>query len=215
MERNTNPAGASPPPVAKGEAMSSAPRHRRLLLAALAVTGIAVAFVAMRAPGSKETVPPPAAVTPASQPLPSLPSLPLIEATQLQALAERTDLTLPQKIEALLAAAPAFSLDDRLATLQVAMELIPDEDHPKYRLRLLRSAGTPELRDLIAHDALSRGEEIGLPVLLDILRLADGDDERRDIRDLLEAYLAHDYGANADAWEQPVKSWLAEHAGEP
>lgn len=196
--------------------MSSASRHRHLLLAAFAVTAIALAFVAMRVWRSEPPETPPVVTAPASTTAkPSTPSVPLIEATQIQQLAEQSDLSIPQKIEALITAAPAFSLDDRLAALQVAMELIPDEDHPKYRLRLLRSAGTPELRDLIAHDALSRGEEIGLPVLLDILRLAPGDEERRDIRDLLEAYLEHDYGADADAWEQPVKSWLAEHRQNP
>lgn len=189
---------------------------RRLLFAALAVTLIAVAFVAMRAPRSSEPEPPRIATPPPNTPSkPPAPAAPPVDPTQLQAFADRNDLSVPQKIEALLAAAPGFSLDDRLAALEVAMELIPDEDHPKYRLRLLRSAGTPELRDLIAHDALSRGEEIGLPVLLDILRLAPSEEESRDIRDLLEAYLDHDYGADADDWEQPVKRWLAENKENP
>jgi hypothetical protein len=124
------------------------------------------------------------------------------------------DRTIPDetKVERMLAMIPTIPDDAKVLAMENATALIPDSKYDSYRPRLHQLAQNPELREAVMLDALTRGEEVRLPGILDLLRTATREEERTELREILEAYLDHDYGPTAATWEAPLKKWLAEHA---
>lgn len=116
------------------------------------------------------------------------------------------------KVERMLAMFPNISDDAKVLAMENATALIPDSQYKSYRPRLHQLAQTPELRESVMLDALTRGEEVRLPGILELLRTATRDEERAELREILEAYLDHDFGPSPAAWEGPLNKWLADNA---
>lgn len=116
------------------------------------------------------------------------------------------------KVEQLLAMIPSLPPDAQTLAMENATSLIPDKDYPSYRDRLLELAATPDLRVAVMDDSLTRGEELRLPNLLEIMRTSQSEEEKKEIREIFEAYLDKDYGSDPKAWEAPLKSWVAENS---
>jgi hypothetical protein len=67
------------------------------------------------------------------------------------------------------------------------------------------------MRVAVMDDSLTRGEELRLPNLLEMMRNSTSDEEKQEIREILEAYLDQDYGPQPGAWEAPLRKWVAEN----
>ncbi|HET6408748.1 MAG TPA: hypothetical protein VFG14_12760 [Chthoniobacteraceae bacterium] len=116
------------------------------------------------------------------------------------------------KVERLLAMVPTLSPDAKTLAVEHAAALIPDKDYLKYRDRLLKVADSAEMRIAIMDDSLTRGEELRLPNLLELMRSSKSDEEKQEIREIFEAYLDKDYGPNPAHWEAPLREWVAQHS---
>lgn len=117
------------------------------------------------------------------------------------------------KIQRLLTMIPTLPPDAQTLAMENATALIPDTDYATYRGQLFQLAKTPEMREAVMDDSLTRGEELRLPNLLEMMRTATNEGERQEIREILEAYLDKDYGPSPSAWEVPLKNWVAENSG--
>jgi hypothetical protein len=95
--------------------------------------------------------------------------------------------------------------------MENATSLIPDSDYLKHRSNLLKLATTPEMRVAVMDDSLTRGEELRLPNLLELMRTSTSEEEKQEIREIFEAYLDKDYGPNPAHWESPLRQWIAEN----
>lgn len=128
----------------------------------------------------------------------------------LDIAAERT---LPDeaKVDRLLTLIPSLPPDAQTLAMENAAALIEDQSYLKYRTRLLRLATTKEMRETVMNDSLTRGEELRLPNLLEMMRTSADDAEKKEIREIFEAYLDKDYGPNPALWEAPVRKWVAEN----
>jgi len=115
------------------------------------------------------------------------------------------------KVKRLLALIPTLSPDAQTLAMENATALIPDADYLKYRGHLLQLATTPEMREAVMDDSLTRGEELRLPNLLELMRTSTNENEKQEIREIFEAYLDKDYGPNPAQWEIPVRQWVAEN----
>jgi hypothetical protein len=116
------------------------------------------------------------------------------------------------KVQRLLGMIPTLPPDARTLAMENAAALIPDKDYLKHRNRLFQLANTPEMREAVMDDSLSRGEEIRLPNLLEMMRNSTNQEERQEIREILEAYLDQDYGPHPAQWEAPLRRWVAENS---
>jgi hypothetical protein len=116
------------------------------------------------------------------------------------------------KVQRLLGMIPTLPPDAQTLAMENAAALIPDKDYLKQRNRLFQLANTPEMREAVMDDSLSRGEEIRLPNLLEMMRTSTSQDEKQEIREILEAYLDQDYGPHPAQWEAPLRRWVAENS---
>jgi hypothetical protein len=114
-----------------------------------------------------------------------------------------------EKVTRMLAMIPKAEPHVQVLAMENATALIPDEEYLNYRGHLLQIAKTPEMRETVMNDSLTRGEEIRLPNLLEMMRTSTSEDEKRDIREIFEAYLDKDYGPNPAQWEAPLRQWVA------
>ena len=121
------------------------------------------------------------------------------------------DLSDEEKVKQLLGLIPTLPPDAQTLAMENATSLIPDGEYLKHREHLLRLANTPEMRVAVMDDSLTRGEEIRLPNLLELMRSSKSDEEKQEIREIFEAYLDHDYGPNPVSWEAPLRQWVAEN----
>jgi hypothetical protein len=128
-------------------------------------------------------------------------------------LAEDRALTDQAKVQRLLAMIPSLPPDAQTLAMENATALIPDADYSKYRGQLLQLAKSPEMRETVMHDSLTRGEELRLPNLLEMMRTSTSEEEKKEIREIFEAYLDKDYGPNPAQWEVPLRNWVAENSG--
>lgn len=117
------------------------------------------------------------------------------------------------KVQRLLALIPSLPPDAQTLAMENATALIPDRDYAGYRAHLLQLAKSPEMRETVMNDSLTRGEELRLPNLLELMRSSTSDEEKQEIREIFEAYLDQDYGPNPGAWEVPLRNWVAENSG--
>lgn len=115
------------------------------------------------------------------------------------------------KVKRLLDMIPNLSPDAQTLAMENATALIPDPDYVKYRSQLLQLAKTPEMREAVMDDSLTRGEELRLPNLLEMMRTSTSEEEKLEIREIFEAYLDKDYGPNPASWEAPLRHWVAEN----
>ncbi len=117
------------------------------------------------------------------------------------------------KVARLLAMIPSLPPDAQTLAMENATALIPDTDYPKYRAQLLALAKSADLRVAVMDDSLTRGEELRLPNLLELMRTSSSDEEKQEIREIFEAYLDKDYGPNPAQWEAPLRNWVAQNSG--
>lgn len=116
------------------------------------------------------------------------------------------------KVEQLLSMIPTLPPDAQTLAMENATALIPDEAYLGHRNRLLQLAKSDEMREAVMNDSLTRGEAIRLPNLLEMMRTSVSEDERREIREIFEAYLDKDYGPDPAKWEAPLHAWVAENS---
>lgn len=116
-----------------------------------------------------------------------------------------------EKVKRLLGLIPTLPPDAQVLAMENATSLIPDEDYLKHRGNLLQLATTPEMRVAVMDDSLTRGEELRLPNLLELMRTSNSEEEKQEIREIFEAYLDKDYGPNPAQWEAPLRQWIAEN----
>ncbi|RYD64557.1 MAG: hypothetical protein EOP84_32630 [Verrucomicrobiaceae bacterium] len=135
------------------------------------------------------------------------------EEQQVLDLAAEKALTDQAKVQRLLAMIPTLPPDAQTLAMENATALIPDAEYGTYRHRLLELAKTPEMREAVMDDTLTRGEELRLPNLLELMRTSTSDEEKQEIREVFEAYLDKDYGPHPSQWEIPVRKWVAENSG--
>ncbi len=116
------------------------------------------------------------------------------------------------KVQQLLAMIPNLPPDAQTLAMENATSLIPDTNYLNYRAHLLQLAKTAEMREAIMNDSLTRGEELRLPNLLEMMRTATNEAEKKEIREIFEAYLDKDYGPHPAQWEIPLRKWVAENS---
>jgi hypothetical protein len=116
------------------------------------------------------------------------------------------------KVERLLTMIPTLSPDAKTLAVENATALIPDKDYLKYRDRLLKLADSADMRLAIMDDSLTRGEDLRLPNLLELMRTSKSEEEKQEIREIFEAHLDKDYGPSPAHWEAPLREWVAEHS---
>lgn len=116
------------------------------------------------------------------------------------------------KVAQLLAMIPKLPPDAQTLAMENATALIPDSEYLNYRGHLLQLAQSVEMRESVMNDSLTRGEEIRLPNLLEMMRTSTNEQEKREIREIFEAYLDKDYGPNPAHWEAPLRQWVAAHS---
>jgi hypothetical protein len=115
------------------------------------------------------------------------------------------------KVERLLAMIPTLPPDAQTLAMENATTLIPDAEYLNRRNQLLQLARSPEMRVAVMNDSLTRGEEIRLPNLLEMMRTSTSEAEKQEIREIFEAYLDKDYGPHPAQWEGPLRKWVAEN----
>lgn len=116
-----------------------------------------------------------------------------------------------EKVKRLLGLIPTLPPDAQVLAMENATSLIPDTDYLKHRDHLMQLATTPEMRVAVMDDSLTRGEELRLPNLLELMRTSKSEEEKLEIREIFEAYLDKDYGPNPANWEAPLRQWVAEN----
>jgi len=126
-------------------------------------------------------------------------------------IAAQTGVTDQAKVQQLLALLPSLPPDAQTLAMENATALIPDTDYLNYRNHLIQLAKTPDLREAVMNDSLTRGEELRLPNLLELMRTSQSENEKMEIRGILEAYLDKDYGPQPAQWEAPLRQWIAEN----
>lgn len=117
------------------------------------------------------------------------------------------------KVDRLLTMIPNLPPEAQTLAMENATALIPDTDYTSYRQRILQLAKSPEMREAVMDDSLTRGEELRLPNLLELMRTSTSDAEKQEIREIFEAYLDKDYGPHPAQWEIPLSKWVAENSG--
>ena len=117
------------------------------------------------------------------------------------------------KVDRLLTMIPNLPDDAQTLAMENATALIPDADYSNYRQRILQLAKSPEMREAVMDDSLTRGEELRLPNLLELMRSSTSEAEKQEIREIFEAYLDKDYGPHPSQWEIPLSKWVAENSG--
>jgi hypothetical protein len=121
------------------------------------------------------------------------------------------DLSDGVKVQQLLAMIPTLPDDGKVLAMEHAAKLIPDGDYLKFRARLLSLSTTPELRQAVLLDVLTRDDEVRMPSLVELLRQRPVA-EQAEVREILEAFVDHDFGDDTKQWELAVRAYLAENA---
>lgn len=122
-------------------------------------------------------------------------------------LAGDLDVTDSAKVQQLLAMMPRLPHEGKILALEHATRIIPDSDYVRLRPILLSHAATPELRETVLHDVLTRADSVRMPSLVELLRHPSYA-EKTQVAEILSAYLDQDYGVDATKWEVAVKQWV-------
>ena len=115
----------------------------------------------------------------------------------------------PQRAAALLGMLDSLPEEIQPEALDGALKLTTDEEFVAQRADLLKKGTTPEMREALMDDILTRTEDARLPSLVEMLDLPLTEAERSDILFVLEAYLDQNFGPNAEDWRIPVRTWVA------
>jgi hypothetical protein len=129
---------------------------------------------------------------------------------ELIALSTRLDVSDQVKIGQLLAKISSLPPDGKVLAMEYATKLIPDEQYVQYRPMLFGLVSSPELRETVLLDALTRGESVRMPTLVEMLR-QPSHPSQDEVREILVAYLDADYGKDVNGWDAAVKKFLAEN----
>ena len=126
-------------------------------------------------------------------------------------LVNRLDMTDMAKAEQLLSRLSSLPIDGQVLAMDHATKLISDEHYVRMRPMLFGLAQpSPELRETVLLDALTRSEQVRMPTLVEILR-QPAHPEQAEVREILLAYLDVDHGTDVKAWDSAVKKFLADH----
>ena len=113
------------------------------------------------------------------------------------------------KVQQLLAMLPTLPDDGKVLAMEHAAKLITDGEYLKFRDRLLSLSSTPELRQTVLLDVLTRDDEIRMPTLVELLRHRPVS-EQAEVKEILEAFVEKDFGDDTKQWELAVRAYLAE-----
>ena len=117
------------------------------------------------------------------------------------------DLENPEKGRRLMAMLSELSETARVEVAQEAVNLLPDSGYGAVS-ELLTNAQTSEaVLSVLMQDVLQRGNELKLPLFLQIAR-TDQHPLREEARGILETYLQEDFGNNWPVWERKLAAWL-------
>lgn len=115
------------------------------------------------------------------------------------------------KAERLISRIPSLPPDGKVLALEHAMQLLPDPDYLRLRPSIFQlSNNSEEMRESLLVDVLSRTDEVRMPTLVEMLRQPPNP-AQEEIREILIAYIDHDYGNDAAMWDVAVKKWLVEN----
>ena len=117
------------------------------------------------------------------------------------------DLENPEKGRRLMAMMSELSETARVEVAQEAVNLLPDAGYGPVS-ELLTNAQTSEaVLSVLMQDVLQRGNELKLPLFLQIAR-TDQHPLREEAHGILETYLQEDLGNDWPAWERKLAAWL-------
>lgn len=114
------------------------------------------------------------------------------------------------KVTRFLAQIPSLPPEGKVIAMDYATKLIPDEEYLQYRPTLFGLVSSPEMRETVMLDALTRGEDLRMPTLVEMLRQPENP-LQAEIREILFAYTEVDYGKDVNAWDEAVKKYLREN----
>ena len=129
---------------------------------------------------------------------------------EIFALADRLDLSDTAKAEQLLGRINNLPPEGKVLAMEYATKLIPDEDYLRLRPWIFNLVSSDDLRQTVLLDALTRGETLRMPTLVEMLR-QPANPAQAEIREILVAYLDTDYGTDTKQWETAVQRFLAEN----
>ena len=132
-----------------------------------------------------------------------------VEGRLLKVFADR-QLPDPEKVERLLQMFYSLPPEGKKTALDYATQLISDDDYLRQRPRLLRMAENDDLREVVMLDMLTRDDGIKMPSLVELMK-TPSETARNEAREILEAFLEKDYGADPNQWVAPVQQWVAEN----
>lgn len=129
---------------------------------------------------------------------------------ELAVFVMRLDLSDEAKFNELLKRMNTLPPEGKVLAMEYATALIPDETYAQYRPTLFGFANTPELRETVLRDVLTRTEPVRMPTLVEMLR-QPANPEQAEVREILLAYVDVDYGSDVNGWDAAVKKFLAEN----
>jgi|GEM_PF-5147188 len=134
-------------------------------------------------------------------------------AKEILGIAMRLDLSDDAKVKQLLGKINSLPHDGKLLAMEEATKRIPDEQYSQWRPTLFGLVSSPELRETVLLDVLTRGEPVRMPTLVELLKQPPNPEHpsHDDIREILVAYLDTDYGTDLNGWDSAVKKFLAEN----
>lgn len=121
------------------------------------------------------------------------------------------DLEPIEKAQRILGVLPQLPEDEQLEAAEHLSNLLPDEHYLAAAGPILTNAQTStSLFEVLLTDLLARPEAIKLPMMSQIARIP-GHPQAEEARDILEAYLENDFGADWNAWDEAIAAWLKEN----
>ncbi len=130
---------------------------------------------------------------------------------EIISLVNRLDVSDMDKAHRLLSRIPALSPEAKVVAMEYATKLIPDEKYLEQRGRIFQLISSPELRETVTLDVLTRGESVRMPTLVEMLRQPNNP-AQEEVREILVAYLEKDFGNDTRQWEAAVNEFLKENA---
>jgi hypothetical protein len=111
------------------------------------------------------------------------------------------------KADHILALIPTAPPDAQVELTQHLVNMVQD-DHYNDAAQLLTNSATPAaVSTVLMNDLLNRGNELKLPMLLDVAR-DDSHPLKDQAREMLELLIQQDNGTNWDQWSTSIDTWL-------
>jgi hypothetical protein len=128
-------------------------------------------------------------------------------------IADRRDMADVDKAVQILSRINQLPEDAKVVAMDYATKLIPDKDYLRLRPWVFQFGASDELRETILLDALTRGDTVRMPTLVEMLRQPKHSGHE-EVREILVAYLDEDHGHDAQKWDVAIKKWLIENPEE-